>query len=177
MKKSKTSNTKNTLIDAYVIVGEPNMGKSSVARHLYGATRGPQNKSQGIRIKNISLTNGSIITVGLQGYQSLQEAGITPSAFVRYLRNLKQKPQAILFTLQLNPRPKLNMAAAQYFAALNGVVNVVATAVLDTTTHTTFQFPNSRTFLSNPNGVPVAGNPVITTNALARRVRSFFQWV
>ena len=183
MKKvdSSTNFRKNTksakLIDAYVIIGEPNMGKSSVARHLYGATKGPYNKRVNIRIQPIRLTNGLIIDVGLQGYQSLQEAGITPQSFARYLSNLKQRPDAVLFTLQLNPRAKLFAGATTYFQALNGVVNVVATAVLDTNVKAAHAFPNCRTFQTNPNGIPVAGNPVITTNDIAKDIRQFFQWV
>ena len=173
---NRTTAKGKKLIDAYIIVGEPNMGKSSVARHLYGATKGPYNKRSNIRIKNIRLNNGNVIAVGLQGYQSLQEAWISPTAFVNYLKGLKNVPDAILFTLQLNPRPKLYANATQYFSALRGVINVVATAVLDTNANAVYRFPNCRIFLSNPNGVPVAGNPLVTTNELARDIRHFFQW-
>lgn len=178
MKKRNVSLKNKRRLDAYVIVGDPNMGKSSVARHLYGATKGPYNRTAGnILIKPIKLLNGNIIRVGIEGYQSLQEAGVSPQQFANYLQKLKQRPDAILFTLQLNPRPKLNAGAQAYFIALRRILHIAATAVLDVNPHAVHNFPNSRTFQSFPKGVPMAGSAVITTNELARSVRQFFQWV
>ena len=175
---------KKQKLHAYIVIGDPNIGKSSTVRHLMGLTKGcPFFTKQGkmrktIPQKWIRLVNGNHILVGMQGYCSLQELKNPVSAafFVRFIQQLSPAVPNIILTLQLNP-PNGQPSAQSYVQHFLHFWDVT-TVVLDSnmanvrSNYWAQFFPNCRTVFSTRNG-----NPVYPTNLVAADVRKHFGWV
>ena len=193
MEKStrKVNKPNNLSINAYIVIGDANMGKSSTLRHLIGITKGCPFYKKGTNIFNnkipqkwIRLVNGKDILVGMQGYSSLQERLTLVRAvdYVRFIQQLNPSVSNILLSLQLIPQNKTRRwaSAQRYVSYFQRSGWNVMTVVL-TTNRTYVQnnyyagiFPNTNclTVYSTRNG-----NPVYPTNVVASDVRRHFGWV
>ncbi|MBR4008979.1 hypothetical protein [Fibrobacter sp.] len=176
---------KKQKLHAYIVIGDPNIGKSSTVRHLMGLTKGcPFFTKQGkmrktIPQKWIRLVNGNHILVGMQGYCSLQELKNPVSAafFVRFIQQLSPAVPNIILTLQLNPKGKQSAQSyVQYFQNFWNVTTVVLDSnianVQNNSWARVFYGTNCRTIYSTRRG-----NPVYPTNLVAADVRTHFGWV
>lgn len=178
-------------INAYIVIGDPNMGKSSVLRHLYGVPRGLQKSSASqwinqtvasIRRKMIALVTNQNIEVCMQGYCSLQEVDINQFVYESGVLGISPPVSNVIMALQLNDaKNRKGWDAVDYVKHFqNKGWNVVAIAVLDSNLlhvqsnywKTIFPNCNCLTVYSTLNG-----NPTCPTNAVASIVRNHFGWL
>ncbi len=166
-------------LNAYIVIGDPNMGKSSVLRHLYGSNKGYSITANKMKRKMIMLANNIPVEVCLLGYCSLQEASITPAAYFNAVSSISPAISNVVMALQLyDAKNRKGWDASDYigYFTQNGW-NIAAVAVLDTNVNNNYGiapylFPNSKTVYST-----LKGNPVCPTNAVAADVRKHFGWV
>lgn len=178
-------------INAYIVIGNPNMGKSSVLRHLYGVPRGLQKSSANqwrnqtvtsIRRKMIALVTNQNIEVCMQGYCSLQEIDIDQFVYESGVSGMQPPVSNVIMALQLNDAKGRNgWNAVDYVRHFqNKGWNIAGIAVLDSNLQyvqnnywaTVFPKCNCLTVYSTPNG-----NPTRPTNAVASQVRNHFGWL
>lgn len=189
MASAKVNKINGPQINAYIIIGDANMGKSSVIRHLYGAFRGMQNSGtvnwlnrniQTILRKMIALVNGQNIEVCMHGTCALQEINIDRRSYEFGVSHLSPSVANVILALRLvDAKGRKNWNADDYirFFQQRGW-NIAKTAVLTSnqqyvqSNYYAAFFPNCLTVYSTKNG-----NPVCPTNAVAAIVRSHFGWV
>lgn len=176
-------------INAYIVIGDPNMGKSSVIRHLYGAFRGKQNSGiknwvnhnvRAILRKMIALVNGRNIEVCVHGMCALQEIDIDKQSYEFGVSHLRPFVTNVIVALRLvDAKCRKNWDAIDYINYFQRHGWNIAKTVVLTSNQQHVQnnyyaalFPNCLTVYSTQNG-----NPVCPTNAVAANVRTHFGWV
>jgi hypothetical protein len=159
-------NDRMPYMDAYVLIGEDETGKSSITRSLTGVARG----SAANKMSRVIAT----LTVKIRVYvhlTSLQEDKINPERFAEMVS--KQKDcQAVLFSLRLSGARGCPDADTYLQHFIGEGWNIVRVACLDV--------PVSRITTSLPSGT-IRAFPAITdtttVNEVAAQVRSHFEWI
>lgn len=162
--------------ELYIVIGDHDMGKSSVLRHLLGFPKGLAKTSKKFQTKMLRFVNQGDCEVGLQAYCSLQEEHFSPQKFINYVNQSGNAPDKIFLALQLNAASTNQRNTANYYLnyfASHTNWTIVASVLLDTNLQNHLQpcpgFPNCIYVYSSLKGVPV--HP---TNVVAVDVRRHF---
>lgn len=94
----------------YLIIGDADMGKSSVLRHLVAFSNG---NGKSIRMKTLATIHGTI-KIGFYGYQALQEHGTLPQEFIDLVNDQfkKELPDNLILALRLSATKKTSKVQA-----------------------------------------------------------------
>ncbi|MCQ2089591.1 MAG: hypothetical protein MJY93_05025 [Fibrobacter sp.] len=166
-------------IKLLVVIGNSNMGKSSVIRHIGGFPKGfAHSKSLGkFQIRKLRFSNQKDEDVGLLGYCSLQEMDIDPDEFVKLVANSPNCPDKIIVPLQKVSSCKCTSKAVDYIRTFQKQGwTITASVLLEDNLQNNMK--QCRTY---PRCVYVhsslGGNPVYPTNVVAQFVRKHFNLV
>ncbi len=161
----------------YLIIGDADMGKSSVMRHLVAF---PKGNGKSIRTKVLDTVQGAI-QISFYGYQALQEHGTLPQKFINLInRQFKGNlPDNLILALRLSATKKTSKVKAcpdadTYIQAfINAGWTIFKSVVLDDSGTATYpNHWNAKSILSRPQQVAP-----IPTNKVANDVRKYFGWV
>lgn len=161
----------------YLVIGDADMGKSSVLRHLVAF---PNGTGKSIRTKVLDTVQGAI-QICFYGYEALQEHGTLPQEFITLINNQSKKnlPDNLILALRLSATKKTSKvqacpdADAYIRTFLQNGWNIQS-VVLDDSGKATFpNHWNAKSVLSRP---PKPQNP-IPTNQVAADIRKYFGWV
>ena len=160
----------------YLVIGDADMGKSSVLRHLVAFSNG---NGKSIRTKTLATAHGTI-EIGFYGYQALQEHGTFPREFIDLVNDQfkKELPDNLILALRLSATKKTSKVQAcpdaeEYIKAFIAEGWEIQSAVLDYSGKETYpKHWNAKSVLSRP---PKPQDPV-PTNKVANDVRKHFAW-
>ena len=160
----------------YLVIGDADMGKSSVLRHLVAFSNG---NGKPIRTKTLATTHGAI-EIGFYGYQALQEHGTLPQEFIDLVNDQfkKELPDNLILALRLSATEKTSKVQAcpdaeEYIKAFIAEGWKILSAVLDGSGKATYpKHWNAKSVLSRP---PKPQDPV-PTNKVSDDVRKHFAW-
>lgn len=160
----------------YLVIGDADMGKSSVLRHLVAFSNG---NGKSIRTKTLATIHGTI-EIGFYGYQALQEHGTLPREFIDLINDQfkKELPDNLILALRLSATKKTSKVQAcpdaeEYIKAFIAEGWEIQSAVLDNSGKETYpKHWNAKSVLSRP---PKPQDPV-PTNKVANDVRKHFAW-
>ena len=160
----------------YLVIGDADMGKSSVLRHLVAFSNG---NGKSIRTKTLATIHGTI-EIGFYGYQALQEHGTLPQEFIDLVNDQfkKELPDNLILALRLNATKGNKTVQAcpdaeEYIKAFIAEGWKIQSAVLDGSGKATYpKHWNAKSVLSRP---PKPQAPV-PTNKVADDVRKYFGW-
>ena len=160
----------------YLVIGNADMGKSSVLRHLVAFSNG---NGKSIRTKTLATIHGTI-EIGFYGYQALQEHGTRPQEFIDLVngRFKKDLPDNLILALRLNATKGNKTVQAcpdaeEYIKAFIAEGWKILSAVLDGSGKETYpKHWNAKSVLSRP---PKPQDSV-PTNKVADDVRKHFGW-
>ncbi len=162
----------------YLIIGDADMGKSSIMRHLVAF---PNGNGKSIQTKNLATVQGTI-EISFYGYQALQEHGTLPLAFINLINNRFKNnlPDNLILAFRLSATKKSSKVPAcpnadTYIQAfINAGWTIFKSVVLDDSGKATYpNHWNAKSILSRP---PKPQNP-IPTNQVAADIRKYFGWV
>ena len=160
----------------YLVIGDPDMGKSSVVRHLVAFTKGT---GKSLLEKELRTIYPPPFMISFYGYQALQESGILPQDFIRFVKKQPKQPSDLILALRLKAtkanknHPACPDADAYIQAFIKAGWTIFKSVVLDGSGKA--KYPNHWKALSVLSR-PAQGNPT-PTNQLAADTRKYFGWV
>jgi hypothetical protein len=163
----------------YLVIGDPDMGKSSVVRHLVAFTKGT---GRSLLTKKLRVIHGHAtidMYISFYGYQALQESGILPQDFIRIVKKQPKQPSDLILALRLkatkaNKKHKDCPDADDYIQAfIKAGWTISKSVVLDDSGKA--KYPNHWKALSVLSR-PAQGKPT-PTNQLAADTRKYFGWM
>jgi len=169
-------------MNVYLVIGDADMGKSSVLRHLVGFSSGT---GKSIRTKDLAIVHGTIystIEISFYGYQALQEHGDLPKEFIDLVNGLFKKdlPENLILALRLSATKKTSKvqacpdADAYIQAFLKAGWTIFKSVVLDDSGKATYpKHWNAKSVLSRP----PKPQKTVPTNKVADEARKYFNWV
>ena len=161
----------------YLVIGDADMGKSSVLRHLVAFSNG---NGKSIRTKTLATTHGAI-EIGFYGYQALQEHGTLPREFIDLVNDQFKKdlPENLILALRLNATKKTSKvqacpdADAYIRAFIKEGWTIFQSFVLDGSGKATYpKHWNAQSILSRP-----AQGKAVPTNQMAANIRNPLGWI
>ncbi len=165
-------------MNVYLVIGDADMGKSSVLRHLVAFSNG---NGKSIRTKDLATIHGTI-EISFYGYQALQEHGDLPKKFINLVNNLFKKdlPENLILALRLSATKKTSKvqacpdADAYIQAFLKAGWTIFKSVVLDDSGKATYpKHWNATSVLSRP----PKPQKTVPTNKVADEARKYFNWV
>ncbi len=163
----------------YLVIGDPNMGKTSVMRHLVAFTKGTRKSllTKKLRVKHVNATID--IDISFYSYQALQESGICPQKFIQFVKKQPKQPSNLILALRLKKTkanknyPACPDADAYIQAFIKAGWTISKSVVLDDSGNAKYPARwKARSVLSRP----AQGNPT-PTNQLAANTRNHFGWM
>ena len=172
-----STQSKSKKINVYLVIGEPNMGKSTVMRHLVAFTG--RNGGKALFEKELLTSYPQPFIISFYGYQALQESGISPREFIQFVQNQTKQPENLILALRLNAtNGKKNTQAcpdadAYIRAFIKAGWTIFKSVVLDNSGNAKYPEDwNALSVLSRP-----AQNAPIPTNRMAAYTRIYFGWI
>ena len=170
-----STQSKSKKINVYLVIGEPNMGKSTVMRHLVAFTKGT---GKSLFEKELLTIYPQPFIISFYGYEALQESGISPQEFIQFVQNQTKQPENLILALRLNAtNGKKNTQAcpdanAYIQAFIKARWTISKSVVLDNSGNAKYPEDwNALSVLSKPDPkVPVP------TNRMAAYTRIYFGW-
>lgn len=174
MSDSTRSKSKKA-INVYLVIGEPNMGKSTAIRHLVAFTE----RGKALFEKELLTVYPSPFIISFYGYQALQESGISPQDFIQFVKNQAKQPENLILALRLNATNGNKNVGA--FPDANAYIQAFIKAGWTISKSVVLDDSGNAKYPKNWNALSVLSRPAqgkaVPTNRMAANTRIYFGWI
>lgn len=174
MSDSTRSKSKKA-INVYLVIGEPNMGKSTAIRHLVAFTE----RGKALFEKELLTVYPSSFIISFYGYQALQERGISPQDFIQFVKNQAKQPENLILALRLNATNGNKNVGA--FPDANAYIQAFIKAGWTISKSVVLDDSGNAKYPKNWNALSVLSRPAqgkaVPTNRMAANTRIYFGWI